>query len=370
MDSAWSIRLTSGSLLMDMQPVPPRPSLVSHSAAHLREVIASGEWVGVLPSERRLCERLRISRPTLRAVLARLEREGLVGAVKNKQRLILARAAAGPARRSGGTVALLTPLPAQWMPPFVLFWMDTLRELLAESGFQLEVHVAPQAFGKRPARALKKLAGSLRPEVWVLFRSTEAMQRWFAAQQAVVVIAGTCAEGVSLPSVDVDYRAACRHAASLLIRRGHQRLAMLLPDSSHGGDAESEAGFLEGAAGKARVDVLRHRESPENLLRCLDECLRRRQPPQALVVARSAHVLTVISHLLRQGRRVPEEVAVISRDDDDFLRHIVPRVSRYAADPAKFARHLAQLVLDAARDGVVKTRTLRLIPAYVAGETV
>lgn len=353
-----------------MLPVPQRPSLITHSADFLREALTSGEWGEVLPSERRLCARLRISRPTLRAVLAQLEREGLVSAVKNKQRLLLSSKATASSHASNTTVVLLTPLPAQWMPPFVLFWMDTLRELLAESGLQLDVQVVPKAFETKSASVLKKLVASLKPAVWVLFRSTEVMQRWFAAQDAVAVIAGTCAEGVNLPSVDVDYRAACRHAASLLLRRGHQRLALLLPDSSHGGDAESELGFREGAGTRVLASVLRHRESPEALVRCLDDCLRQRRPPTALVVARSAHVLTVLTHLLRQGKRVPADVAVISRDEDEFLQHVVPKVSRYAADPAKFARQLARLVLDAARHGVVKPKTVRLMPAYVAGETV
>jgi LacI family transcriptional regulator len=353
-----------------MQSVPPRPSLITHSADFLREALASGEWGEVLPSERRLCARLRISRPTLRAVLAQLEREGRISAVKNKQRRILAGKAAASSRGGNTTVAMLTPLPAQWMPPFVLFWMDTLRELLADSGYQLEVQVVPKAFETQSARVLKKLVASLKPAVWVLFRSTEVMQRWFAAQEAAVVIAGSCAEGVNLPSVDVDYRAACRHAASLLLRRGFERFTLLLPDSSHGGDAESELGFQEGAAGHPGVTVLRHRESPEHLMARLDDCLRQRRPPRALLVARSAHVLTVLTHLLRQGKRVPADVAVISRDDDEFLKHVVPKVSRYAADPAKFARHLARLVLETARHGLVKPKTVRLIPAYVAGETV
>lgn len=359
-----------GRLAAAMQPVPQRPSLITHSADFLRDALASGEWGEVLPSERRLCVRLRISRPTLRAVLAQLEREGQISAVKNKQRRILSGKARASSRAGSRTVVLLTPLPAQWMPPFVLFWMDMLRELLAESGYQLEVQVVPKAFETQSASALKKLVASMKPAVWVLFRSTEVMQRWFAAEKAAVVIAGSCAEGVKLPSVDIDYRAACRHAASLLRRRGHQRLTLLLPDSSHGGDTESELGFHEGAGRQPGVTVLRHRESPEHLMAGIDACLRKREAPTALLVARSAHVLTVMTHLLRQGKRVPADVAVISRDDDEFLKHVVPKVGRYATDPAKFAHHLARLVLEAARHGLLKPKTVRLIPAYVAGETV
>lgn len=352
-----------------MHAIPPRPSLVTHSADFMREALRKGEWTDVLPSERTLCTRLRISRPTLRAVLALLEKEKWIGPVENRKRRILVSPPPAVPQARTTVVVLLTPVAAQWMPPFVLFWMDTLRELLAESSCQLEVQVAPHVFEARPDAALKKLAARLQPAAWVLFRSTEAMQRWFATQEAAVVIAGSCAEGVKLPSVDIDYRAACRHAANLLRRQGHVHLALLLPNSSHGGDVESELGFREGTGESGRATVLRHREQPESVIAKLEECLQHRPAPTALVVARSVHVLTVLTHLLRQGRRVPGDVALISRDDDAFLDHAVPKASRYATDPVKFARQLSRLVLDLVRQGRASTRPVRLIPSFQAGQT-
>lgn len=57
-----------------MHTLPPRPSLTAHSAEFLRGLVQSGEWQDFLPSERTLCKRLGISRPTLRVALAQLER--------------------------------------------------------------------------------------------------------------------------------------------------------------------------------------------------------------------------------------------------------------------------------------------------------
>ena len=72
-----------------MKPLPPRPSLITHSVEHLRASLAKSEWPEVLPSERALCFRLGISRPSLRLVLAQLEREGLISPVKNRSRRVL-----------------------------------------------------------------------------------------------------------------------------------------------------------------------------------------------------------------------------------------------------------------------------------------
>lgn len=354
-----------------MHAVPPRPSLVTHSADFLREAMQRGDWADFLPSERSLCARLRISRPTLRIVLMQLEREGVVSPVENKRRRI--RTAKKPERRAtkSRTIALLTPVPAQLMPPFVLFWLDALRELLADAGYQLEVLASPHCFSTKPAGSLKKLTQRVTAAAWVLFRSNTAMQRWFVEQGISSVIAGSCAETISLPSVDIDYRTTCRHAATLLRQKGHRRIALLLPAAAHGGDVESEHGFHEALAQTdAAPQVLRHRESSTHVIECLDEVLRHKPAPTAFLVARSMHALTVITHLLRLSRALPRDFAVVSRDDDAFLDHVVPRVTRYAADPAKFARRLAKLVLELAQTGHASTTPVRLMPNLKRGETV
>lgn len=354
-----------------MNAVPPRPSLITHSADFLRDALQRGDWTDFLPSERILCSRLRISRPTLRAVLTHLERKGAISPVENKKRrIVMAKTVRRTLSRSR-MIALLSPVPAQLMPPFVLFWLDALRELLADAGYQLEVHTSPHCFAAKPAGVLKKLTQRVNIAAWVLFRSTAAMQRWFSDQGLPAVIAGSCAKDIALPSVDIDYRAACRHAATMLRQKGHRRIALLLPGSTHGGDVESEHGFQETLqADSATPTVLRHQESAADLSHCLDEALRAKPAPTAFLVARSIHTLTVITHLLRHGHRLPRDFAVVSRDDDAFLDHVVPRVTRYAADPAKFARRLSKLVLELAQTGRTSTKPVRLMPDLKRGETV
>ncbi|WP_395738843.1 substrate-binding domain-containing protein [Prosthecobacter sp.] len=353
-----------------MHAVPPRPSLITHSADFLREALRSGEWEGVLPSERTLCTRMRISRPTLRAVLGQLEREGVIGAVVNKRRQILAAPASVGRAAVSRMIALLTPVPQQAMPPFVLFWVDALRELLAEAGYQMEVHVSPHCFTGKPAGGLKKLTQRVPAAAWVLFRSTPVMQRWFIEQKVPAIIAGSCADGVEIPSVDLDYRATCRHAATMLMQKGHRRIALLLPDSAHGGDAVSAQGFREAfATSDAQACVLPHHETAEQVIESLNGALKRKPAPTAFLVARSIHTLTVVTHLLRLGYKLPGDFAIVSRDDDAFLDHVVPKVTRYSADAAKFAKRLARLVLELAQTGHTSTKPVRLMPDLRRGET-
>ncbi len=353
-----------------MLPVPPRPSLITVSADHLRAALQHGEWTGDLPSERKLCSRLGISRPTLRAVLAQLETEGWLGAVKNKKRLILNPSRSHTKTPATAVITVLSPIPARVMPPFVLFWLDLLRGLLSDAGRPLEIYTTPAAYGPKPEASLNQIKADRPSAAWILFRSTAPMQRWFARSQTPAVIAGTRTADVQLPSVDMDYRATCRHAVSVLKRSGHKHSVLLLPKGTHGGDAESEAGFLEGCQDAHSGLVLRHDETAASLIATVDGVLRRRPVPTAFIVARSVNALTLITHLLRQHHRLPQDFAVISRDDDAFLDHVVPKVARYTSDPSKFARRLAKLVLQLAETGRTTLQPIRLMPEWVKGETV
>lgn len=322
----------------------------------------------MLPSERALCLRLGISRPSLRLVLAQLERDGLISPVKNRSRRVLSTNATRGAAVRTHRIALLSPVSAQLMPPFVLFWVDALRVLLAEAGYQLVVLDQAACFAREPAAAMRRLITCHQADAWLLFRSTPAMQAWFAKASLPVVIAGSCAEGIRLPSVDIDYRATCRHAATLLKRKGHRRIALLLPEGHHGGDAESEHGFR--AAMDESALVLRHTEDTRDITSRVDLALRGKLAPTAFIVARSLHALTVVTHLLRQRIQLPRDVAVIARDGDDFLNHMLPRVTCYTTNPAVFAKKLARLVLEAAQTGRTSIKPVRLMPEYRQGDSV
>lgn len=351
--------------------LPQRLSLVAQTTAILREQIQAGGWADFLPGENELCEKLRVSRVTLRAALTELQREGLVRAGQGRRRAIVERR-----RRSlladNRQVALLSPGPLHSLQPEHLFWIDALREHLAEEGYHLDIHVSRAAYGPGQEKALKLLAEQARPAGWVLFQSTETMQKWFSERQLPCVITGSRHAGVSLPSVDIAYRAVCRHAAGLFLKRGHARLALLNPASGNAGDLASEQGFLDAASGGRRdveAQVIRHDGTVEGLCHKLDALLQRPQPPTAFLVSRSGHVLTAASHLLRRGRRLPQDAALISRDNSLFLANLVPAIAHYAYDPNLFARKISKAVIGMVHGDKAKSQDHQIMPQFVPGQT-
>ena len=349
--------------------VPRRISLAAQTAGILKEGLRTGRWSGELPGELELAGQLQVSRVTLRKALAGLEREGWVRAGQGRRRQIVARPARGSA--AGRRVLLLTAQPLHRLPPQALYWMDCLREQLAEAGYHLEPQTGQAAFGARPEAALERLHRQFHPAGWVLYQSTARMQEWFSRAVLPCVIAGSVHPEVRLPSVDLNYRAVCRHAAGQFLARGHTRLGFLCPGGGAAGDRESEQGFLEATEARTSAEgtVIRHDGTVAGICHRIDALLARPHPPTALLVARPAFVLTTLTHLLRRQRSLPGDLALISRDDEAFLADLVPTVARYAANPTVFARKISRRVLETVRGAPLTRVETKLMPAFIPGQT-
>lgn len=352
-----------------MKPIPQRLSLAMQTCAVLRECLAAQEWQGALPGEADLCRRFQVSRAILRAALASLQSEGLLRVSQGRRREIVGGVAAadwGTARPD--RVVVLSPVPHARLTTSKLLWIDELRGQLAAQGVPLEFVLSAAAARARPGRVLRDLVAQHRGAAWVLLRATAQMQQWFAAQGRPAVVAGSRGEGVDLPGVDIDYQAACRHAAGRLIARGCTGLGLVLPRSLLAGDRESEIGFLAGA-GACPVRVARHDGSPDGLCRALESMMRESPAPQGLLVCHSTHAVTALGHLIYHGWKVPQQVKLIARDDDPFLEHVAPVLSRYALDPETYARHVARHLRRCLEGGAPVGRMDLLLPQFCEGKT-
>jgi len=353
--------------------LPQKQSLVTQTLAVLRDEIASGAWAQGLPAERKLCEQLVISRGTLRAALASLKQEGLVKGSQGR-----CWQAVGPGWKTwragaGNTLVLLTPQPLHVLTPFAIYWIDNLREHLGEAGYYLEVRHERSCYVSHPDRALEALAHRERPAAWVLCGTTATMQQWFSKRGVPSVIIGSRHEGVALPSVDRDLPAACRHAVGRFHAKGHSRLVLLNPKSGLAGDLECEKSFCEAAArfqsGNSEVLIAHHDSTPQDICARLNALLQRRPPPTGFLVSGPKHTLTALGFLIQRGLRLPNEAALIARDDDSFMEYVVPTVARYTTDPTLFARKVSRAVLRLVEGGNVLPRDYRVMPRFVPGET-
>lgn len=351
-----------------MHRLPRRSSLVTQTVEVLREAILAGEWVGVLPGEHELSQRLQVSRVTLRAALTELEQDHWLKGGQGRRREIVAAEGrgAGPPT-SQRVVVMVSAAPAHQLPAAAVLWMDKLREHLADGGWLLEFQECAAAYRRQPEAALESLQARLRPAAWVLYRSTMEMQRWFADRRLPAVVAGSLHPEIKLASVDVDFAACCRHAAGRLLAAGHQRLAIVRPDTKIAGDLESVAGFEQGAGGP--VTTVLHHGTVESVVTGLDRVFNTRNRPTGLFVFHVPHLLTVLGWLQQRGLNVPQEIAVVCRDHDPLLEHMIPVPACYAPNVNLFARKLSRLVTDRLEGGASAPRTVRIMPTFMKGGT-
>lgn len=356
-----------------VQGIPQRHSLVGQAVACLNTAIAAGQWREWLPAERTLCDMLQVSRSTLRRALAQLQRDGAIRPEHGAGNRILPRGSRPRGRLHSHDVALLAPEPLELLRPAQILWIDELRAMLSERGCRLHVLHGRQYFRANPAAALEKLVRQHPHGCWILTLANPGCQQWFARRGLPCVIAGSCHAGVDLPFRDLDYRAACRHAAGVLLALGHRRLALIAQKTRLAGDIESETGFIEGVRGSRHADatavVCHHDATVAGVTQLLKRLVAQKPAPTALLVANAYHCLAVVSGLAELGWRVPGRMSVISRDEGSFLTFLMPTPARYVANPRAFARSLLQPVLELLEGGAVSQRALRLMPEFIRGET-
>jgi len=359
-----------------MRTLPQRQTLTSQTVAILRAEIARGAWPEFLPGERLLCEKLQISRNTLRAALVHLQREKLLSAEHGVGYRVLRSPdqPTGPDDPAGSQdVALLTSEPLHRLRPNQTLWIDELRAMLGERGSRLHVFHGVAYFRANPGPALRQLVTQHPHRCWILVRSNAVTQRWFSRAGVPCIVAGSTPAGLGLAFRDVDYRAVCRHAAGVLFGLGHRRIALLASHPSMAGDLEGEEGWQQTARESRHPGtealVVSHDGTTADIGRVLRRLLGKKLPPTALVVTNPYHYLAVTSQLAQMGRRVPGDISVISREDEVFLSYLVPAPARYVANPNAMSKALLRPVLELLASGPVTEPGLKLMPDFHRGES-
>ena len=348
-----------------MPKSPRRVSLITETASVLRDRIREGDWSLHLPGELELSSHLQVGRNTIRSALKILEQEGLVVTRNGQRRVIVAHPSID---RGTHHAALLMAKPENEYPPSTSAWIRETQNRLENQGWIFRALIEPDLYRGNPASALRSLTAGSPNTVWILHRSTPAMQRWFQESPFPAILAGSRHEGIALPQVEVDLAAVSRHAAGALLSRGHQRLALLRPEAPYAGDAECAQAFRE-AAHRAEVVELRCKGGPTGVVSVLRQHLRKPRPATGLFVLHPDHCLTALSFLLKEGIDVPGDLSLICRDDEPYLALLHPEPARYRHSARTFGGRLAAIVTRAFRDPAATASRSLVLPRAVAGGT-
>ncbi|HZZ57510.1 MAG TPA: GntR family transcriptional regulator [Opitutaceae bacterium] len=354
-----------------------RASLVAQVADAIRSQIHGGTWREWIPSERELSNSLHVSRNTCRFALHMIYREGLAEPIQGRGIRVkrATPASGGPAVATRHSVGVIIPEPIGRLRPSNALMIEELQAELYDMGVRLQLHSSPAYYGGNPRHALEKLVEKNPHDCWILVLSQRPLQSWFMQRGLPCVISGSIYDGVELPSVDFDLRAVCRHAVGMLLAQGHRRIVFFNRQLRAAGDLDSEMGFHEGVRGtsyeQVEARVVYHDDHLASVASLTKQLFKgSMKPPSALIVANPYCYLSVMSTLARLGFRVPDDVSLISRDDDPFLNHVDPEPARYIYDVTHLARKVMFLVRSLLDGGLAKRDAVRIVPHFSAGGSV
>lgn len=354
---------------------PRFATLAQQVARNLEEDIRRGVLRQTLPGERQLAASLQVSRRTVRAATEILRRSKLIRTAHGAETRILDT----PRKRNSGamrSVGLLLPDPLEQLQPFATVFVDALRTLFYNNGFRLDTHIGHRFFSRRPSAALKRLAARFPCEGWILAFSNRASQSWFYTQGIPTVVIGTAHEGIALPFVDIDMLATARHAANVLLRKGHRQIALVIEESERPGDLKTQQGFLAGirqfGAG-ATGQVFTHGGNVLSLQRLVERMLKLPERPTALFVANPYHYLAVAGILAEKGLRVPRDLSLLCRDDDYCLRYLPIAPSRYVYSASMRAKEIFSTLMWATQHQARRAEEVKrglILPEYFEGGSI
>lgn len=352
--------------------IPQRILLSSQVADALRKALNRGQWTKVLPSERQLGEQFHVSRPTVRAALHILAKEKRITASKGQRPRIVSPQITSPPGHSG-KVLLVTHELLSHFSASVYQGISEMQTYLSKHGLSCELFVCNRRGLATQLRKLEKHIKLNGITCCVLATAQKEVQEWFASKALPALVLGSCHPSVSLPSFDVEHRSVSRHAAGILLSKGHERLALIVPASQGPGDKASVQGFLEAfklSPVTFTPKIVYHDGSASNISKQVNALFKSAHPPTGLIVTNSKCVLMVLVQLLRKGILVPENVSLIARDQDAVFNELTPRIAHYAFDINTYTKRLARLILHLVNQKQLPLEPNLIFPQFMPGGTV
>ncbi|HRJ71428.1 MAG TPA: substrate-binding domain-containing protein [Terrimicrobiaceae bacterium] len=351
---------------------PFRLDFISSVVDALMHSIQRGEWGEYLPSERQLCKDLQVGRSSLRKAIVILRKNRVLDVAHGKRTRILKSQVRARVRKSKVVAALVKGSPES-MDAITSWRLNNLQHDLHAAGMTLEIFCEGNEIRGLASLHIEKLLATRKAACWVVFAGNHHIQELFHRHHVNSFLVGTPHPGIDLPYVDIDFRAACRHAAGQLLRLGHKNIALIARNVKFPGTMASIEGFLEVAGqhapGEVSAQVIKFDDDVRAISPLLKKIMKSSAAPTGVLTISAELALMTLTSMISIGLSVPHDVSLISRDFRHFLQYTEPAIAGYDINHSLFRKRLTKAVLELVDAGSVTTKAGLIVPEMRAGRS-
>ena len=351
----------------------PRFSLPERVAEYLREGIRQVRWSDRLPGVPRLAAELDVAQRTVRRAMQLLESEGLLsGRGLGRSRGITPAGAAGALARSL-RVGILRHDARPTENSQTSLVLSEITHALEAAGHVVCLCKKSQVELKHDFRRMSSQLTNTRTDAWVIEAGSRELLDWSATRPVPCLALYGRTGGLALARTGPDKTPAYRAATRRLLELGHRRIVLVVRAARRlPSPGSCEGGFLEELAAHGIATGDYHlpdwEENSEGLSKLLNR-LFQHSPPTALIIDEAAHYIGVAEFLARRRIHVPEQVSLVSTDDDAALAWCHPPVAHMRWDNVPIVRRVVRWVA-AVRRGNPDRKISNVAAEFVPGGSI
>ncbi len=220
---------------------------------------------------------------------------------------------------------------------------------------------------------IRKMVKSVKADAWVVGAGSSEVLKWFSEQPAPAFALFGRMNGLPIAGTKPDKATPIADATRQLIALGHRRISLLaqtarrLPEPG-----PSERVFLKELESHgiqtSTYNLPDWDDSTEGLNQALD-ALFKATPPTALILDEAPLLIAAQLFLLNRGLRVPQDVSLISTDNDPHFSWCTPSIAHIQWDNRPVVRRVVKWAANISRGK--KDISQKLTPAeFIAGGTI
>ena len=341
-------------------------TIPEQTAAHLRDGIATGRWIGELPGRDQLVAEFGVSPRSIQIAMKILEKEGLlVSQGQGRRHKIHLPEKRLRAKRMRVGIFMQSDLNDSYMLE--------LRHQLNEAG---HISIMPRDGMEdlyNSVKRVERVVLKAKADVWVLTGASREILQWFVEHDIKVFALAGRRFDFPVAGTGPNKSPLYGEVTRKLIGLGHRRIVMVcqralrLPEPSRSArvflDTIQAAGIPTGSYNLPDWDV-----SKKGFHDLLDS-LFRNSPPTALILDEAYQYYAAHHYLAAHNLRVPHDVSLVCTDRDPGFIWCKPSVAHIYWDYHPVVRRIMRWVNNVAR-GVDDRRQGFTKAEYIDGGTV